>query len=73
MITNPAKNMYSKALSDVRKKNTKKVEPVKKTGLLQLNMQQSSEETKGSEPYDNVLDAMNQIITERKKLKNVSF
>ena len=72
MITNPAKNMYSKALSDVRKKGIKKPEPVKKTGLLQRNMQQVSEESKGSEPYDIVLDAMNQIITERKKLKNVS-
>ncbi len=64
--------MYSKALSDVRKKSTKSVEPVKKTGLLQRNMQQASEESKGNEPYDNVLDAMNQILTERKKLKNVS-
>tara|TARA_B100001939_G_scaffold337808_1_gene342627 strand:+ start:1795 stop:2016 length:222 start_codon:yes stop_codon:yes gene_type:complete len=72
MITNPAKNMYSKALSDVRKKDIKKPEPVKKTGLLQRNMQQASEESKGSEPYNIVLDAMNQIITERKKLKNVS-
>jgi hypothetical protein len=72
MITNPAKNMYSKALSDVRKKDIKKPEPVKKTGLLQRNMQQANEESKGSEPYDIVLDAMNQIITERKKLKNVS-
>tara|TARA_R100001509_G_C4827123_1_gene201952 strand:- start:599 stop:820 length:222 start_codon:yes stop_codon:yes gene_type:complete len=72
MITNPAKNMYSKALSDVLKKDIKKPEPVKKTGLLQRNMQQASEESKGSEPYDIVLDAMNQIITERKKLKNVS-
>ena len=72
MITNPAKNMYSKALSDVRKKDIKKPEPVKKTGLLQRNMQQANEDSKGSEPYDIVLDAMNQIITERKKLKNVS-
>lgn len=72
MITNPAKNAYSKALLDLRKKDIKKVEPVKKTGLLQRNMQQVSEEKVGDEPYDKVLDAMKQIIAERKKLKNGS-
>lgn len=68
---NPAKQVYAKAMADLRGRTKPKAQPNKTGGLLQRTsntMQQ--DEDKPKEPYDSILDALDQIHTQRKKLKN---
>ena len=68
---NPAKQVYAKAMTDLQGRSKTKQQPSKTGGLLQrtsnMNMQ---DQDKPKEPYDSVLDALDQIRTQRKKLKN---
>ena len=68
---NPAKQVYAKAMTDLQGRSKPKQQPTKTGGLLQrtsnMNMQ---DQDKPKEPYDSVLDALDQIRTQRKKLKN---
>jgi hypothetical protein len=66
---NPARQVYAKALADLNKRGKPKTEP-KSGGLLQRNKNFMPKEDKTQEPYDVVLDALDQIRTQRKKLKN---
>lgn len=67
---NPARQVYGKAISDLNKRSKTKT-PSKSGGLLQRTSNVMPQaENKQKEPYDLVLDALDQIRTQRKKLKN---
>jgi hypothetical protein len=66
---NPARQLYAKALSDLNGRSKPKVEP-KTGGLLQRNKSPMAQKETSQEPYDVVLDALDQIRTQRKKLGN---
>ena len=67
---NPARQVYAKAMSDLNKRSKTKT-PSKSGGLLQRTSNAMPQvENKQKEPYDVVLDALDQIRTQRKKLKN---
>lgn len=66
---NPARQLYAKALSDLNGRSKPKAEP-KTGGLLQRNKSPMAQKETSQEPYDVVLDALDQIRTQRKKLGN---
>ncbi len=66
---NPARQLYAKALSDLNGRSKPKPEP-KTGGLLQRNKSRMAQKETTQEPYDVVLDALDQIRTQRKKLGN---
>ncbi len=68
-VYNASSLAYTKALKDLIDRDKK---PAQKTGgLLQRNMPKKVvEEKKNSEPYDSVLDALDQVRKQRKALLN---
>jgi len=68
-VYNASSLAYTKALKDLINRDKK---PVQKTGgLLQRNMPKKVvEEKKNPEPYDSVLDALDQVRKQRKALLN---
>lgn len=67
---NPARQVYAKAMSDLNSRSKAKA-PSKSGGLLQRTSNAMPQaENKQKEPYDVVLDALDQIRTQRKKLRN---
>jgi hypothetical protein len=67
---NPARQVYAKAMSDLNSRSKTKA-PSKSGGLLQRTSNAMPQaENKQKEPYDSVLDALDQIRTQRKKLRN---
>ena len=68
---NPAKQVYAKAMADLQGRSNTKQQPSKTGGLLQRTSNMKvQDQDKPKEPYDSVLDALEQISTQRKKLKN---
>jgi len=68
-VYNASSLAYTKALKDLINRDKK---PAQKTGgLLQRNMPKKAvEEKKNPEPYDSVLDALDQVRKQRKALLN---
>jgi len=68
-VYNASSLAYTKALKDLINREKK---PTQKTGgLLQRNMPKKVvEEKKNPEPYDSVLDALDQVRKQRKALLN---
>lgn len=68
-VYNASSLAYTKALKDLIDRDKK---PAQKTGgLLQRNMlKKVVEEKKNPEPYDSVLDALDQVRKQRKALLN---
>jgi hypothetical protein len=68
---NPAKQTYAKALAELQNRSKSKQQPSKTGGLLQrTSNKMNQDQDKPKEPYDSVLDAMDQIRTQRKKFRN---
>ena len=68
---NPARQVYSKALAELQNRSKTKQQPTKTGGLLQRTSNaMKQDQDKPKQPYDSVLDALDQIRTQRKELKN---
>lgn len=68
---NPARQTYTKALAELQNRNKTKQQPSKAGGLLQrTSNKMKQDQDKPKEPYDSVLDALDQIRTQRKALNN---
>ena len=68
---NPAKQAYAKALAELQNRSKAKQQPSKAGGLLQrTSNKMKQDQDKPKEPYDSVLDAFDQIRTQRKKFRN---
>ena len=70
MIYNPAAAAYAKAIRDLKKNNKPEQETKRPSGLLGRGMQRKpkQQETKEKQPYDSVLEAMQEIRKYRSKI-----